>query len=630
MTALSNLKGAPAAMDTHSRHLYEFGPFTVDPVERLLLREGQPIPLKAKVFDVLLVLITKSGHLVEKSELMSALWPDTFVEESNLTVSVSLLRKALGDDGVEHKYIQTVSGRGYRFLGEVRKLGEPKDELSAPPRHRGPLSSALYAICLILIALMIAVVIMARSRKPSGVQTEIHSLAVLPFQFLGSDNAQGYLSLGIADAIITRLGSTGQIPVRPTSAVGQYVNSPADPVAIGRQQKVDAILTGHLKALSDRTRVTVQLVRVADGVLLWAGTFEESPDQMFALEDDVAERIVQLMPLRLSSEERVRLARPSTENSKAYQLYLEGRYFRNKRTTEGLQRSIEDFHQATTQDGQFALAYAGLADSYILLGARGLEPSRRAFEDARTAVLRSLQLDNSLAEAHASLGMIYFYYEWNWSEAEQEFRTAIDLNPNYAVAYDRHALFLAAMARPEESFVEVRHAHELDPLSLDINTVVGRIFYLSRRYDQSIDAYRKVIDLDPYYARAYTRLGMTYAVKGAFTDAIREFGESERLAGADPYLDGLLGYARARSGNTVKAREVLEQLIRRSRRENVPAYSMALVYIGLGERDKALEWLDKAFQDRSTYLVYAKIDPLLDPVRSDPRFAALLHRMGLS
>ena len=615
-------------MENQSRHLYEFGSFRVNPAERLLLREGQPVPLKAKVFDVLLVLIRRSGHLVEKSEIMTAIWPDSFVEESNLTVSVSLLRKALGDDGDEHKYIQTVSGRGYRFLGEVRELGKPKDELSAPPHRRSPRLSVFYSVCLILAILMVAVVI-ARFRKPSGVQAEIHSLAVLPFQVLGSDDAHGYLSLGMADAIITRLGSTGQIAVRPTSAVGQYANSQSDPVAIGRQQKVDAILTGHLEALSDRTRVTAQLVRVADGALLWAGTFEKSPDQMFALEDEMAERIVHLMPLRLSLGAKARLARPSTENSKAYQLYLEGRYFWDKRTKEALHRSIEDFQQATTQDGQFALAYAGLADSYVQMAASGVEPSRRAFEGAKTAALRSLQLDNSLAEAHASLGMIYFYYEWNWHEAERQFQTAIALNPNYAVAYDRYALFLAAMARQEESFVQVRHAQELDPLSLDINTGVGRVFYLSRHYDRSIDAYRKVIDLDPYWARAYTRLGTTYAAEGAFADAIREFGESERLAGGDPYLDGLLGYAQARSGNTLKAHELLEQLTRRSRRENVPAYSMALVYVGLGERDKALEWLDNAFQDRSTYLVYAKIDPLLDPVRSDPRFAALLHRMGL-
>ena len=615
-------------MEDHSRHLYEFGSFRVNPAERLLLREGQPVPLKAKVFDVLLVLIRRSGHLIEKSEIMTAIWPDSFVEESNLTVSVSLLRKALGDDGDEHKYIQTVSGRGYRFLGEVRELGKPKEELAAPPRLRSPRLSVFYSICLILAILLVAVLI-ARFRKPSGVQAEIHSLAVLPFQFLAPDNAHDYLSLGMADAIITRLGSTGQIAVRPTSAVVRYANSQSDPVTIGRQQHVDAILTGHLEALSDRTRVTAQLVRVADGALLWAGTFEKSPDQMFALEDAVAERIVHLMPLRLSSGAKGRLAQPSTENSKAYQLYLEGRYFWNKRTKEALRRSIEDFQQATTQDGQFALAYAGLADSYIQLAASGVEPSRRAFEGAKTAALRSLQLDNSLAEAHESLGMIYFYYEWNWREAEQQFQTAIALNPNYAVAYDRYAMFLAAMARQEESFVQVRHAQELDPLSLDINTVVGRVFYLSRHYDRSVDAYRKVIDLDPYWARAYTRLGTTYAAEGAFADALREFGESERLAGADPYLDGLVGYAQARSGNTRKARELLEQLNRRSRTENVPAYSMAIICIGLGERDQALEWLDKASQDRSTYLVYAKADPLLDPVRSDPRFAALLHRMGL-
>lgn len=564
------------------QHLYEFGPFRINPAERLLLREGEPIHITAKAFDTLLVLIQGSGHLIEKSQLMRAVWADNFVEEGNLTVLIWVLRKALGDEG--NKYIQTVAKRGYRFVGDVREVVGPEP-------------------------------------------TEVHSLAVLPFRSLNSEANHNHLRVGLADAIITKLGSTEQIIVRPTTAVLQYADKPADPLTIGREQRVDAILAGHIEALSDRVRVTVQLVRVSDGSLLWADSFEESLQHIFALEDQVAERVARAMSIRLSAETKMQLARRNTEDSKAYRLYLEGRYFWNKRTMEGLRRSTDYFQRATIEDPQYALAFSGLADSYVLLGSFGVEPALQAWPIAKTAAIKALHLDNSLAEAHASLGMVYFYYEWNWLKAEQEFQCAISLTPNYIVAHNWYALNLAATGRLSEALVEVRRAEEIDPLSLSVNIEVGRIFYWSRRYDRAIEAYRKVVDLNPHYARAHTRLGMTYAAEGLFANAISEFKGAQQLSGPDPYLDGLLGYAEALSGNSGGAREILEDLKQCSCSSYVPAFSMALIYIGLGDYDCAFEWLEKSCQDRSTYMVYAKVDPLLDPVRSDQRFAALLRQM---
>jgi DNA-binding winged helix-turn-helix (wHTH) protein len=579
-------------MKRQARHLYEFGPFQIDPEERELLHEGKPVHLATKAFDTLLILIRTSSHLIEKSELIRAVWADSFVEEGNLTVAISTIRKALGDDGNEHQYIQTVAKRGYRFVGEVREVVKPEPVLPAP-------------------------------------FVEIHSLAVLPFRSMNPDSDHEYLSLGLADAIITKLARTGQIVVRPTSAVLKYATSPVDLLAVGREQGVDAVLSGYIETFPDRIRVTVQLVHVGDESLLWADTFEESPQRIFTLEDEIGKRIAQWMSIRLSGEREMRLARPGTENPKAYQLYLEGRYFWNKRTEEGLRRSIEYFRQATTEDVQYALAYAGLADSYVLLDSYGVEPAFQAHPVAKAAALKALQLDNSLAEPHASLGMIYFYYEWNWSAAEHEFQRAIALNPNYVLARSWYALNLGAMGRYEEALGQVRRAQELDALSLEINTVVGRIHYFGRQYDRSIDAYRKVIDLDPHYARAHTRLGMTHAARGAFEDAIHEFEESQRLSCFDPNVAGLLGYAQALSGSTRKARKLLEELTERPHGRYVPASSVALIWIGLGKPDQALEWLAKAYQGRSTDMVYAKTEPLLDPVRSDPRFTALLRQMGL-
>jgi DNA-binding winged helix-turn-helix (wHTH) protein/tetratricopeptide (TPR) repeat protein len=566
--------------------LYEFGAFRLDPAERLLLREGQPIRLTGKALDALLVLVRANGHLIEKSDLISALWGQTIVEEGNLTVLIWQLRKALGDDVLEHKYIQTVAKRGYRFVAEVRQVVEVNP-------------------------------------------AQIRSLAVIPFRSLSADVSQDHLGIGLADTIITKLGSMGQIIVRPTTAVIQYFDKRADPLTIGREQQVDAILAGHLEVLSDKVRVTVQLICVRDGSLLWAKSFEDSSHQVFALGDVVAEQIAESTSIRHSVRTEMRSTRQNTRDPKAYRLYLEGRHFWNKRTVEGLRRSIDSFEQAIAKDPQYALAFVGLADSYVLLPSFGIESALKAWPVAKAAAMKALQLDNTLAEAHASLGMVNFYYEWDWLNAEKEFQRAVALNPNYIVAHNWYGLTLAATGRLAEALGEVWCAEAIDPLSLSVNIEVGKIFYWSRKYDMAVAAYRKVIDLNREYARAHSRLGMVHAAREAFDDAIDEFKEAERLSGPDPYLKGLLGYAYACLGNTSEARKMLQELEQRSRCSYVPAFSMVLPSIGLHEDERVFEWLDKSYEDRSTNLIYVKIDPLFDTIRSHPRFVALLHRMGL-
>lgn len=631
----SNVVVAP---EKPRRCVYKFGPFSIDESERQLLREGTPVSLTIKAFDTLLLLVQRNSHLVERSEIIQAIWPDSFVEEGNLSVTIHMLRKALGDDGNECKYIETVAKRGYRFVGDAHEAVAPQPQspgmivdtsVSLPGLARRLTSSARIILGSILLTLlaMTALFSVGRAWKHGGTAVKIDSLAVLPFRTWNADVTQDYFRLGLADAIITKLASTGQIIVRPTSAVLKYANSPSDLLAAGREQRVDAILAGNIENLPDRVRANAQLLRVSDGTLLWAGTFEESSQQIFALEDEVADQVAQSLSIRLPNRTNIRPARRD-KDSKAYQLYLEGRYFWNKRTEEGLRRSIEYFQQAITEDALYAPAYAGLADSYVLLDSYGVEPASQAYPLAKATALKALQLDDSLAEAHASLGMVYFYYEWNWSEAAREFKRAIALNPNYALAHSWYALNLGAMGRYDDAIDQVRRAQVLDPLSLEINTVVGRIFYMSRQYHQSADSYRKVIDLDPHYARAHARLGITFAAEGAFEDAIHEFDEAQRLSGPDPYLEGLLGYTYARSGDPVRARKLLQDLTQRSRNQDVRAFSVALILIGLGERDQALMWLRKSYQDRSSSMAYAKTEPLLDPVRADPRFVALLHEVG--
>jgi DNA-binding winged helix-turn-helix (wHTH) protein/TolB-like protein/Flp pilus assembly protein TadD len=629
------------------QHLYEFGPFRIDPTERLLLRSGASVPLTAKAFDTLLILVKRSGHLVEKSELISAVWTDSFVEEGNLTVVICTLRKALGDDNSERKYIQTVAKRGYRFVGEVREIVEPEaerplealtvdrlpslpqPEFIPPQPWHGPSSSVTkigaYAL---LVAAVVFGMFLSFRRTPTGDETPIKSIAVLPFQALNADAVPDYLTVGMADAVITRLGNTGQIIVRPTSAIQKYVHASADPVAAGKEQKVDAILEGNIELLSDWVSVRVQLVRVRDGALLWADLFKERPEQMFLLEEEVAERIVQSAPFRLSQPAKMRLERTDTTNPKAYQLYLEGRYLLNKRTEQAVRQSLDSFNQAISNDPRYALAYSGLADAYVLLGTYG-EPPWELYPNAKAAMLKALELDNSLADAHASRAMISFHYEWSWAAADEEFQRAIALNPNEPMVRAWYAMYLGAMGRRDEALSEAEQAKELDPLSPVVGLISSRIFYWNHEYDRAIAGYAKIIELDPQFASAHTRLGMTYLAKRSLPDAVREFEQAESLSGSDPYTEGLLGYAEGVSGNTGKAHQLIQKLTLRSRREYVPALSIALIYVGLGEREQALEWLSHSYQDRSTHMVYSKVDPLLDPLRSDPRFKALLQQMHL-
>jgi tetratricopeptide (TPR) repeat protein len=435
--------------------------------------------------------------------------------------------------------------------------------------------------------------------------------------------------LDIADAIITRLGANGQIVVRPTSTIMKYVNVPTDPVRIGHEQKVDEILVGNVETRPDRVRITAQLVRVNDGALLWAQAFDGTPGQMSALEGEVEERVAQSMSGRLSAEPEKETNLKHMPNSDADQLYREGRYFWNKRTDEGLRRSIEFFQRATMSDQHYALPFAGLADSYTLLASYGVESAKQAYPNAEAAALKALELDPSLAEAHTSLGMVAFYYEWNWPRAEGEFRRSIALNSNYALAHTWYALDLAAMGRHEESIAQMRRALDIDELSLSANTELGRVYYWNHQYDQAIAAYRRALDLDPQFARAHTRLGITYAAQRRYAEAMHEFKRAQSLSGPDAYLDGLIGYTQASSGDTAAAKKILQDLTKRSAHDYVPAFSMALISIGLGDRDQAFEWLAKAYQDRSTYMVWIKADPLLDTIRSDPRFPALLNQMRL-
>jgi DNA-binding winged helix-turn-helix (wHTH) protein/TolB-like protein/Flp pilus assembly protein TadD len=646
-------------MHTSVKHLYEFGPFQLDPPERLLLCDGQPVPMPPRAFDLLVVLVERSGHLVEKDELLKVVWRGSFVEEGNLSVTISVLRKALNDDRGTHRYIETVSKRGYRFVADVRQVGEPEimaapvqarsssggageeiaaqDQASALVFNSAPVAPkrtfrwSILAVSLALGAsLVLAGMAVRRGGGTNPVQgaVTIRSLAVLPFQTLGTKGADEYLGLGMADALITKLGNTGKIIVRPTSAIQKYAEKGLSPQAAGLEQNVDAVLDGRIQRESDHVRLTVQLIRVRDGVQLWGESFDKEFTDIFALEDSLSERVAQSIRLKLTGEETRRFVKRSTERPDAYEAYVKGRYFWDKRTEKGMRKGLEYFRQAITLDPAFAEAYVGVADSYATLGLYAMLPPKEAFPAAKEAIKKALEMDDGLAEAHATLGFIHFYYDWNAADAIKEFQRALAANPNYAMAHSWYGENLAAMGRFQESGVEAQRAMEDDPLSLIIGSNAGWTYSLAGKDDQAIEILKKAIDIDPSFPRTHFRLGRAYEQRKSYDMAISELERAVSLSPGDACYEGSLGHAYAVSGHATQARKVLQDLEARAGQPYVPAYAIALVYAGLGENDHAIIWLQRAFDDRSTPIAFLKLDPELNGLHSDPRFEQLVQRVN--
>jgi DNA-binding winged helix-turn-helix (wHTH) protein/TolB-like protein/Tfp pilus assembly protein PilF len=671
-------------MDTSVKHLYEFGPFLLDPRERLLLQDGEPVPLTPKAFELLVFLVEREGHLIDKAELLREVWHGCVVEEGNLAVIVSVLRKALNDDRGQHRYIETVSKRGYRFVADVKLVGdtpgvmpsrgrseeaptiptenripqiiipEPRSkdrtdvELSAPSLpvrshaspaeipvvrnsfRRGPVTVALIATVLILTGLILFFEI--HGRRPATRHTqpsaEIKSLAVLPFQILGAQSGDEYLGVGIADSLITRLGNTGKIIVRSTNSIQKYAGAGLSPQAAGAEQGVDAVINGCIQRQAGRVRLTLQLIRVHDGVQLWGDAFDEAYTNIFALEDSLSRRVAQSVNLKLSGEETHRMNKRSTESQGAYEAYVKGRYFWNKRNEKDIARGLEYFRQAIALDPKFAEAYVGVADSYDILAFYAVLPPKEAFPAAKQATQRALELDDGLAEAHASLGFIHFYYDWNGVEATREFQRSLEENPNYATAHSWYSVSLAAKGMFAEAETQARLAMEDDPLSPSVGSNAGWAVSLSGNPDKAIAILKKAIEIDPNFARARLRLGRAYEQKQMYDMAIAELEQAVKISGGEPCYVGSLGHAYAMAGQPERAKQLLHDLESRTRQRYIPSYAIALIYSGLGDNDQAIKWLEKAYEDRSTGMAFLRTDPELSGLHFDPRFEELSRRIS--
>jgi DNA-binding winged helix-turn-helix (wHTH) protein/tetratricopeptide (TPR) repeat protein len=591
---------------TKQKKSYEFGLFRLDVAERRLLREGKPVPVAPKVFETLLVLVERPGLLVAKDELMSHLWPDSFVGDAALARNISDLRRALGESTDGQSYIETVPKSGYRFTAGVREIGLEDGELMLQRRTR------------------------SRVVVEEEIERDIRSIAVLPFRQLGANEGNEHLGLGLADALITRLSNIHQIAVRPTSAVLKYAASAHDPISAARELKVEAVLDGGIQRSGDRVRVTVQLIGLSAEAALWAGTFDEKFTDLFAVEDSISERVAQSLTFKLTGEEERLLAKRYTENTEAYQLYLKGRYYWNKRTGEGLYKGIEYFEEATRSDPNYALAYAGLADCYSKLGDVGIAaiPPKVAFSKAKLAAERALELDSSLAEAHASMGHLHLHH-YDWLAAEKSVKRAIELSPNYATAHHWYAYVCALTGDPDGAIIQIKRAVELDPVSLIISTDLGELLYFARRFDEAVVQYGKVLEMDPNYFQAHHHLARAYEQKGMYAEAIEEFNRAIAISNCNSDTLASLAHCYAVSGRTREALDLLAQLHRLREDTYVSQYDLALVYLALGEEEKALEWLDNAFEEQSGWMAFLGVDPRLDPLRTKQGFRSLLRLTGL-
>jgi TolB-like protein/Flp pilus assembly protein TadD/class 3 adenylate cyclase len=481
---------------------------------------------------------------------------------------------------------------------------------------------------LLLAAIVGGLILASKKRKSSIGSIPEKSIAVLPFENLSGDPENAYFADGIQEEILTRLSKIADLKVISRTSTQRYKSAPDNLTEIAKQLGVAHILEGTVQKAADQVRVNVQLINAENDSHVWADKFDRKLTDIFAVESEIATKIAETLQAKLTGAEQRAISSRPTDNPEAHQFYLKGRYYWNKRYEEGLTKAIEYFKQAIGADPNYAPAYAGLADSYALLGFHGygVLPPTEAMPKAKAAAEKALQIDEALGEAHASLAYVTDGYDWDLAGAEKEYKRAIELNPNYATAHQFYGVHLAVTGRHQEAMAEIKQAQQLDPLSLIINVNVAWIFYFARQYDQAVVQCEKTLELDPNFAGTHWMRGQAYRQKGIYEKAIAEFQKAASLSKSDAVLIAVLGHAYAVAGKRGEAQKVINELKELSKRRYFPAYFIALIYVGLDDKDQAFEWLEKAFAERSE-LTFLKAEPMFDPIRSDARFQDLVRRV---
>jgi DNA-binding winged helix-turn-helix (wHTH) protein/TolB-like protein/Tfp pilus assembly protein PilF len=620
---------------------YRFGPYHIDAGERLLHRGPELISLPPKALDTLVVLLGSAGRMVDKNDLMKAIWPDTFVEEGALTRNISLLRKALEDSGDEPHYIETIPKRGYRFIAPVQtgSLSSKGTETAAPFRQpeaeKSWTSSWAAPIALLVICSAVGLTMYLRRDRvetpAAAVKTPSRTVAVLRFRNVEADPAEEYFADGVTQALITPLKRLGKLRVVDlTSESGGGMASDAVNRLV-RDQEITHFLTGTVQQSKGRVRIHAELMDPKTRDVSWANSYERDMKDVLALEAAAAEEIANEIQVAITDEERRHLQQNHQINPEAWLAYQRGRYFWNRRTEESLNRALQFFQEAIELDPTFALPYTGQADSYSLLGSIGIDGMRpdKSMPLAKAAAEKALQMDPNLAEAHVSLAYVKLSYDWDLDGAQKEFARAIALDPSSAKAHHWYSHYFMGANDLAKATEQMQLAMRLEPLSPIINLGIGWCYYYSRQYDKAIEQYRSVTEMDPSLPMAHQTLGMAYQQKGLFPQAVAEFQRANALSGNSPTSVAALASAYGAAGQVTEARRGLAQLQELSRTRYVPALYFAMVHNALGETVTALKFGWTAASERSDYLVYLRLEPQVGKLAGDTRFLSLvgsLHR----
>lgn len=645
-----------------------FGVFEADMKAGELRKHGLRLKLSEQPFQILTMLLARPGEIVSREELRERLWPsDTFVDfDHGLNNAVMRLREVLGDSSDHPRFIETLPRRGYRFVAPVELKSNTAESAAPQPAANGKLMEAasisletatgietasqeivevrprgrhsipriaLLAAAVLAGSALISVItfhyVMAVDAS-KGKATHSSSLVVLPLENLSGDKEQEYFADGMTDDLIANLAKIRSLRVVSRSTAMTYKGTHKPLPQIAAELNVDAVVEGTVMRVGNQVRITSELVQVSTDRHLWADTYESPIGDVLALQNRVSSAIVDEIRINLTKEDKERLAQKPSVSPEAYEEYLKGRYYWNKRSADGFEKAIGYFENATHRDPQYALAYAGLADCYGIIGATiyGSVPASEAAPKAKAAAIRALEIDPTLAEAETSLATAKFNYDWDWAGAAEGFKKGMQLDPSYATAYQRYSLYLSAMGRFEDSFEQIKKARELEPLSISINASFGWRLYLAREYDRSIAQLQDTLEMDSNYEWAHLTLGLAYEQKGQYNLALQELQRAMELSHSSPLTISALAHAYALSGDHAEAIKLLAQLQARSKKQYVSPYYVAVVYLGLGKNDVAMDWLEKAYTDRSNGLVFLKVEPELDPLRTNPRFAALQARLN--
>ena len=568
------------------RELYGFGEFRLDVAERRLVRAATSIPLTPKTFDLLVALVRRAGRLISKRELLTLVWDDAFVDIGIVPVHISALRKALGDATRPPRFIQTISGSGYRFIAPVCAI----DDTSAPADKR--------------------------------------ALAVLPFKPLVAEMRETALEMGIADALIARLGHKSGVVVRPLRVVRKFVELDQDPTAAGRELGVDMVVDGTIYRHGDAITITARLLRVADGLIHWADTFVEPFSGILEVESAVADRILEVCGARHDPAEFPTAGQRHTKDSEAYLLYLKARYLWESRTEGSTMKAIELFQSAIEKDPSYGLAHTGLAACYATLPFTSGFPPREAFRRARVALLRAIKLDELIPQAHESLAGVKFWHDWDWDAAEREFRRAIELDPDQPAAHRFFAHFLSNMGRHGEALGEARLALTLDATSPVTNARFGQFLYQAGEYEGALEQLRRALRLDREYWMTRLNLGRIHERQGRYGDALIELQAACDLSRGSGEAKAALGYTLAFAGRDAESRRIVDELTQAEARGLVYGYHLALIAAGLGHREQMYEHLQRALNDRDVGLTFLQVEPRWKPFMHEPRFQEILERVG--